>query len=327
MKAEMKGMSVGSLFDNAFRMSFGKFKEVLLVTFLFFLFLAAVSVFIAALVFGFNGWGRLFRSDLLSRGFWISLADHVMEKISFGTLIIFSALIIVITITADIIYNGILNHLFIRTFLGEDWKLKTSIETVWKKTGSLLFSLIPMAGISIAFIIGSAVFIGGIIALMTSARALAGMFFLTIFAGFIGIMIFLIYGIVSFQMVSPIIIGENSTGGKAVTRAFKLANYNILGVSGTYLLYLIMGMIISGIFGSVFGFLMGFLSGNKGLTTAVTVIYLVFYVLLTLFIGAIGRALIVTILYNLKIKNEGFGVESMVQDYIESPEEQEIDEK
>lgn len=100
-----------------------------------------------------------------------------------------------------------------------------------------------------------------------------------------------------------------------------------MGVAGTYLLYILMSFVISLIFGSVFGFFMAFLKEYRDITTALYIIYAVFYVLLTLFLGAIGRALMVTIFYNLKIKNESFGVESMVKDYVDGPDVRDADEK
>ncbi len=327
MKPEMKFMKIGSIFDNAFRMSFGKFKEVLRVTLLFFLFLTAIAVITLFVLFILFGWGMGGLSRLAAFSHFFSRFsqsvlydqfENIIEKIGWGPLIIISLSLFIILLLADIIYNGILNHLFLQTFRGDEWKLSKSISVVWKRTGALLFSILPITGIFIAFIFGAALVIGILSVLMS----IIGMF-----VSISGVVIFGFYGAVVLEMVGPIIIDENLSGGKAVTRAFILANYNIMGVAGAYILYVIMSFVLSIIFASAFGFLIVFLRNFGGLSIAVNIIYVIFYVLLTLFIGAIGRALVVTIFYNLKIKNEGFGVESLVHDYVEGQDLQDEDKK
>ena len=333
MKNEMKAMTIGTLFDNAFRMSFGKFKDVLIVTMLFFVFIILIAGISAAIFFGLYGWENMIKANITSMDYWLNFWPEFIAKIGPVSLISISFVLIVIFLIADIIYNGVLNHLFLKTFMGEDWKIRQSIGAVWKKTPSLLFSVLPMTGITIAFFIGAFILMGILAALTFGIGGFAiqtgavGIFALIMFASGIGIFIFMIYGAVVFQMVAPVILGEDRTGGKAVIRAFTLANYNIMGISGAYLLLLIMGMVIGGIIGLLFGVLSMFLSDLGVFSSAAVIIYFVFYILCTLFIGAIGKALIITIFYNLKIKNEGFGVESMVADYIESGDKKDIDEK
>lgn len=204
MKAEMKSMSVGSLFDKAFRMSFGKFKDLLKVTFLFFIFLVLITGIAALATLGIAGVWNLPAGSSSLISWATSMGQSVIEKINIGVLVILWAVFLIIIIAADIIYNGILNHLFLQEFMEEDWKLKKSMKTVWKKTGSLFFSVLPISGIFIAFIVGASIVIG--------LSVILG--FIGLFVSITGVVIFSLYGIVAVEMVGPIIIGEDTTGGR-----------------------------------------------------------------------------------------------------------------
>ncbi len=316
MKTLMKPMSSGSLFDNAFRMSFGRFKDVLQINIMFFLFLAAAAAGLIAATGILSGSFRLF-SFLLNRNGLKNFSDvyeHfllILERIingkhleaAFLAIAVFAAVILLVIV----LYNGIIYDLFIRTFTGEPWKFRNSLKTVWKKSGSLLFSLLPSAGIIIAFILG-AIIVTGFMSLVIS---IIGMI-----VSIAGSVIFFLYGIVVLEMVAPAVINENMSGGRAVTRAFVLGNYNILGVAWVYLMFIVLNIMASLLLSSVFALFKYLLFNSAILLEVSDIVYAVFYIIINLFIEAIGSALVVSIYFNQKIKYESYGVEKLIDDYV-----------
>ncbi len=307
MSVELKPMGVGSLFDKTFRMSFSKFKDVLKINLLFFLFLLVLFGAIGALLY-FGGFYTKITGQFSNIVSDISSMSSSQVMSLAGPIMGWTFVLIILLLIPAMFYSGLMSHLFLQSFVGEKWTLRESFKVVGKKLGSLMFSLLPMIGIGLAIAIGA----GIVLAILMLILKIAG-----IIIGYIALIIFMLYVAVVYAMVCPVIIKENLPGGQAVMRAFKLGSYNFFGLVGAYLLLFLLLIFIAIIFGAVFQLFNFIFSGSAMIMMISVGVYALFYILLELFLGAVAAAFIVSIFYNQKIRYESFGVESLVKDYVQ----------